>query len=93
MYFTQNLSSTHTLKETDFIHDILYDLLSSFDDASVHIVCEVLVDLGGLLVDGLVEGVPGSLEPLPEVDPRKILRDAASPQSHHLCTLPKPIHE
>ena len=66
---------------------------SSFYDTRVHVVCEVPVDLGGLLVDGLVEGVPGSLEPLPEVDPRQVLRDAAPPQAHHLRALPEPIYE
>ena len=82
----------YTLIKTDFIHKTLYDMLSSFDDASVHIVCEVPVDLGGLPVDGLVERMLRLLKPLSEVYPRQVLRDGAPPKPHHLRTLPEPIH-
>ena len=54
-----------------------------FDDASIHVVGQLLVDLCGLLVDCLVEGVVGTLESLVEVQKWHILDKADSDDATH----------
>ena len=54
-----------------------------FDDASVHMIGQLLVDLCGLLVDCLVEWVVGTLESLVEVQKWHILNKADSDDTSH----------
>ena len=61
-----------------------------FDDTSVHVISELLVNLGCLSVNSFVEWVSTSLEPFMEVQARDIRHKADFDYAPNLSHLTKP---